>query len=190
MNTIMNIIGTIIWKLGKAGVFFAAWILSIVITMTSTALLDGFSDIGSNLLGMTTNHSKVKTKSTKLGKKMERRTKRILAVNTLGAAGGWIPIAGDMAAGAFMAYEAVLICENSNDFRDLQRTIGVDPGPSTIGESCEWARDKWESQPQWLRDLVEEEVEEEVKKNETDPVLVYIDDKWVDINAENWWENL
>ena len=184
----MKFFGMIIWKLSKAGVIFAAWILSIVITMTSTALLDGFSDLGSNLLDITTNHSKVKNKSTKLGKKMERRTKKILAVNTLGAAGGWIPIAGDLAAGAFMAYEAVLICENSNDFRDLQRTIGVDPGPSKIGESCEWARDKWEETPQWLKDLVEEEVEEEVNRNEK--VLVHIDGKWVDINAENWWENL
>ena len=186
----MKLLMLIVWKLSKAGMIFAAWILSIVITMTSTALMDGFSQIGSNLLGMTTLHSHVKTKSTKLGKKMQRRTKKILAVNAIGAAGGWVPIAGDLAAGAFMAYEAVLICENSNDFRDLQRTIGIDPGPSKIGESCEWARDKWENTPQWIRNRIESDVEEEVNKQEDESINVYIDGKWVDINAENWWENI
>ena len=95
---------------------------------------------------------------------MGKRTKRILAVNTIGGLTGWFPLVGDAVAMGAMAYEAVLICENSNDFRELQRTIGAEPDDSFIGTNCEQAQDRWNDTAQWVKDFVIAEVDKEAEK--------------------------
>ena len=74
-----------------------------------------------------------------------------------------------------------MICENSNDLRDLQRLIGIEPDESIIGDNCEQAREVWEEwTPDWVREFVEEKVEEVVDQH--DPIIVWIDGRSIDIN--------
>ena len=50
---------------------------------------------------------------------MNRQTKRILVVKGLGAAGSWLLWGGAIVATDAAAYEAVMICDNSNDLREM-----------------------------------------------------------------------
>jgi hypothetical protein len=178
------------------------WIGSMVVASTSASVM---SAIGSaaTWASMTTasevaaqvadaKAKKVKQKAKTVGSRVNRRTKRILAINTLGAAGSFAPsVIGWSLAGGFAAYEAVMICENSNDMRELQRLMGLEPEESMIGDSCESAKHIWEAMPMVVRGQVETEIGKEVDKSE--PVLVLVDGKWVDINENtnpDWTNDL
>jgi hypothetical protein len=154
----------------KGTVLASAWALSLVLVMTSANAMDFLSAIGTRI-GASSVHltqkqqaRQTRTAAKEVGKKMGKRTKRILAVNTIGGLTGWFPLIGDAVAMGAMAYEAVLICENSNDFRELQRTIGVEPDNSFIGTNCEQAQDKWDDTAQWVKVLIIVEVDKEVEK--------------------------
>lgn len=196
------------WSLFKAGAFLVAWVASVIVAMSSTAIMDGLSDIGASALGITTQYSKqkqfkaqTKKATERAGRKMTVRGQRILAVNTLGAAGGWIPVVGDVAAAALMTYEAVLICESVNDLQDLQQTIGISPEPSTIGDTCQWARDEWASTPDWMRRTVEAKVSAEAEETEVGEAgtKVWVTcatnseqstcGKWIDLQDPYWHED-
>ena len=154
----------------KGTVLASAWVLSIVLVMTSANAMDVLSAIGTRI-GAASVHSaqkqqakQTRTATKEAGKNMGKRTQRILAVNTIGGLTGWFPLVGDAVATGAMAYEAGLICENSNDFRDLQRTIGVEPDDSFIGTNCEQAKENWAETAQWVKDLVVAEVDEELEE--------------------------
>lgn len=208
LKALTSLTAQMAWSLFKAGAFMVAWVASVIVAMSSAAIMDGLSDIGASALGITTQYSKQKqfkaqTKSAtkRVGKKMTVRGQRILAVNTIGAAGGWIPVVGDVAAAALMTYEAVLICENVNDFQDLQRTIGISPEPSTIGDTCQWARNKWASTPDWMRRTVEAKVSAEMEELEFNEAgtKVWVTcvtnsgqstcGKWIDLQDPYWHQD-
>ena len=208
LKALLSLAAQMAWSLFKASAFLVAWVTSVIVAMSSGAIMDGLSGIGASALGVTTQHSKQKqfkaqTKKTtkRVGKKMTVRGQRILAVNALGAAGGWIPVAGDVAAAALMTYEAVLICDNVNDFQDLQRTIGISPEPSTIGDTCQWARNKWASTPDWMRRTVEAKVSAEMEEPEVTEAgtKVWVTcvtnlgqsscGKWIDLQDPHWHED-
>ena len=164
----------------KGTLLASAWALSIVLVMTSANAMDVLSAIGtsigaSNIYSDQKQQAKqTRTTAKEAGKNMGKRTKRILAVNTIGAVTGWFPLLGDAVAMGAMAYEAVLICENSNDFRGLQRTIGIEPDDSFIGTNCEQAQDSWDETAQWVRDFVIAEVDKEAEEGPRSGALMYI----------------
>ena len=163
----------------KGIVLASAWALSIVLVMTHAKAMDVLSAIGTSI-GATSIHGtqKQQAKQTRIaakeaGKNMSKRTKRILAVNTIGGLTGWFPLLGDAVAMGAMAYEAVLICENSNDFRGLQRTIGMEPDDSFIGTNCEQAQNSWDDTAQWVKDFVIAEVDKEAEEEPRSGALIY-----------------
>ena len=195
MNKIFYAIGWIAFHFVKR-----ATILSLVVAIWIGSILavsaSGFatSVVGSlaSWAGITTVHSVIQSKTKTVAKRVNRRTKRILVVNGLGAAGSWLLWGGAVVATGAAAYEAVMICENSNDLRDLQRLIGIEPDESIIGDNCEQAREVWEEwTPDWVREFVQEKVEETVDQH--DPIIVWIDGRPNDINEvtnPDWIEDV
>ncbi|MDG2272661.1 MAG: hypothetical protein P8L39_10170 [Halioglobus sp.] len=208
LKVLTSLAAQMAWGLIKTSAFLVAWVTSVIVAMSSTAIMDGLSDIGASALGITTQYSKqkqfkaqTKKATRRVGKKITVRGQRILAVNTIGAAGGWIPVIGDVAAAALMTYEAVLICESVNDFQDLQRTIGMSPEPSKISETCQWARNEWASTPDWMKRTVEAKVSAELEDSEASDTgtKVWVTcmtnsgqstcGKWIDLQDPYWHED-
>ena len=157
---------------------------ALVSSIGALAATMGFSTVSQKLADKKAKSDKIKKqKAKKINKRMNWRLKRIAVANTLGAL---TTIAVPVAVG-FAVYEAWMICENSNDNRKLLLLLGVDPEPDTIADSCENIERKWDETANWVKKRVLRDVDQE---SSTGPVLVHIDDKWVDINTENWWENL
>lgn len=195
MNKVFYAIGWIAFHFVKRATILslvvAIWIGSILAVSASgfaTSVVGSFA----SWAGVTTVHSVIQSKTKTLGKRVNRRTKKILVVNGFGAAGSWLLWGGAIVATGAAAYEAVMICENSNDLRDLQRLIGIEPDESIIGDNCEQAREVWEEwTPDWVRERVEGKVEEEVIKSE--PIYIWVDGRSVDINERtnpDWVEDV
>jgi len=107
-----------------------------------------------------------------INKRINWRTKRIVAVNAIGAVAS---VAVPIAIGA-ATYEAWMICENSNDTRELIRLVGVEPEPDTIGDTCEDLEREWNESAEWVKVHILGEVED------AGSVYVYIDGQgWTDI---------
>ena len=123
------------------------------------------------------NDAEKKRKAKSINKRMNFRMKRIVAANALGAV---TTIVVPVAIG-FATYEAWLICENSNDNRELLHLIGVEPEPDTIADTCEDIARKWDDTAAWVKERVMGDIDKELA---TGPVHVYIPEQgWTDISG-------
>ena len=195
MGYFLNAIGWISFHFTKRVIILATclffWVGSMVVVSANTALMTGIASLSSKVgvTAVTTTleaaNSVSKKAAKRLGKKVNRRTKRILAVNTIGAAGSWIPYLGFAVASAAAAYEAIMICDNSNDIREMQRAMGVTPDPAAIGDTCEKAQKFWDNTPSLVRDYITRMVDAWAPDAvyEEDPIQVWVDGEKVDINS-------
>ena len=176
----------LIFRFLVAGIAIASLVGAMLLGSVSSVLAPSIAGLAS-AMGMSTvaqtqakETAKVdaekKRKAKQINKRMNWRLKRIAVANTLGAV---TTIAVPVAIG-FATYEAWMICENSNDNRELLRLLGVEPEPDSIADTCEDVVRKWDETAAWVKDQVMSDIDKEL---DTGPVYVYIPDQgWTDIS--------
>jgi hypothetical protein len=138
------------WSMAKVILILGAWILSIVVTMASTTLLNSLSSLGS-LVNLPSVHMKQKTEidaqkrhaakvkkmTTRNANRSQRRIanalKRLPADELVSLLG---PI-GFAAGGGFIAYDLADMCFEINDANELLELVGEPLVDNPISDNCD-----------------------------------------------------
>jgi len=175
MKFVIWFVPRLIYRFVVAGIAIVALVGAMLLGSVAPALTASVASlagaIGISTVAETLQRDKAK-KAKRVNKRINWRTKRIVAVNAIGAVAS---VAVPIAIGA-ATYEAWMICENSNDTRELIRLVGVEPESDTIGDTCEDLEREWDESAEWVKVHILGEVED------AGSVYVYIDGQgWTDI---------